>query len=93
MLKEPKQVPGDHRVVTFQKYTQYFVYGASWFNVDAPEESAALRACVHSLGLRYSVSHCSLPLQALSNIQIRDQLWVVDLPTKGHGTYMGTLRI
>jgi hypothetical protein len=53
MLKEPKQVPGDHRVVTFQKYTQYFVYGASWFNVDAPEESAALRACVHSLGLRY----------------------------------------
>ncbi len=42
MLKEPKQVPKEPKVATFQKYTQCFAYGVSWFNMDAPEESTAL---------------------------------------------------
>jgi hypothetical protein len=29
-------------VDTFQKYTQYFVYGVSWISIDAPKESTSL---------------------------------------------------
>ena len=38
MLKEPKQVPKEPKVDTFQKYSQYFAYGISCINMDAPEE-------------------------------------------------------
>ena len=42
MLKEPKQVPKDPKVETFQKFTQCFAYGVSWFNIDTPKESTTL---------------------------------------------------
>lgn len=42
MLKEPKQVPKEPKVDTFQKYTQCFAYRVSWSNMDALEESTAL---------------------------------------------------
>jgi len=42
MLKEPKRVPKEPKVDTFQKYTQCFAYGVSWVNIEAPKESTSL---------------------------------------------------
>lgn len=41
MLKEPKQVPKESKVDTFQKYTQYFACDVSWINVDIPKRSTS----------------------------------------------------
>jgi hypothetical protein len=42
MLKEPKRIPKEPKVDTFQKYTQCFAYGVSWINIDTLEESTSL---------------------------------------------------
>ena len=65
MLKEPKQVPKEPKVDTFQKYTQCFAYGVSWINMDIPKESTSfpsinsllLRTCL-DLNTSLLQSHC-----------------------------------
>jgi len=57
MLKEPKQVPKEPKVDTFQKYTQCFAYGVSWINMDAPEERTALPS-INSFLLRTCLASC-----------------------------------
>ena len=42
MLREPKQVPKEPKVDTFQKHTQCFAYSVSCFNIDALKESTIL---------------------------------------------------
>ena len=52
MLKEPKQVPKEPKVDTFQKYTQCFAYSVSWSNMDALERRVRLFPSINSFLLR-----------------------------------------
>ena len=72
MLKEPKQVPKEPKVDTFQKYTQCFAYGVSWINMDILKGSTfpsinsfLLRTCL-DLNTSLLQSHCLIDFLNLS---------------------------
>jgi hypothetical protein len=67
MLKEPKQVPKEPKMDTFQKYIQYFAYSINWFNMDAFEEGTTLPS-INSFLLRICLDLNTSFLQSYRSI-------------------------